>query len=230
MDVERHELIAREIARAGLDEGSARAAMMVAQVLDDADFTVLVVHDLMRRAHLDHTTASIAFSDALYAMIAAAKNDTIKTTSRAWVFGVARRKANARSEILHRDADGRPHAVQLSGLHDGLRDADDPFDDGIDPDALERWRELLPALGWELAELVWNEVIDALLAGGPVLDVRTLAEAVGRSPAAVKTAYYEGRKRLARLARERGLVDVSDFADDVLVGDDDDEEEPRDDD
>jgi hypothetical protein len=223
------ELIDEHFARARLGADDERAARALVDVLRDEQWMASLVRDLGRRTRLDPTTIEVAVTDAIADMIKEARRDGIKKTPRAWLVGVARRKANSRREILSRDDDGRPHPVQHVEYLDETvsRSSEEPMSEETATrareEAFEKWRELVRQLGWDLAEQVWLEVISQLEMGGPVMDLRSLSEAVMRDFAAVKNAYYQGRRRLARLAIENGVVDPTVFADEVVIVDDDEE-------
>jgi hypothetical protein len=228
------ELIETHFKRAALDPDDERGARALVEVLRDEQWMATLVRDLVRRTRLDVTTVEVAVTDAIEDMIKEARRGGIKKTPRAWLIGVARRKANSRTEILSRDPDGRPHPVQHTEFLDdavGKDDGEPATEETAQrarEEALRKWRELIPRLGWDLAEQVWLEVIRQLELGGPVMDLRSLAEAVGRKFAAVKNAYYQGGERLARLAVEHGVIDPMVLAEDVVIVDDDEEDEDDD--
>lgn len=210
-----------------LTERQAEVVQMMVEVLGDPAWVARAVRLLQRHARLDDVTAEIVFTDALFDLLTAvAKKDVeFRRSPRAWLLGVARRKAGSRSELLGTDDVGRLQTVIHVPLEDRDAAAEPAEDEDARIEALRLWRELLPQMGWDLAEAVWGEILTGLETGAVILDVRTLSEILGRPLAAVKTAYYRGGDRLARLAVDRGLVDPRLLASDLVTVDEGEAEE-----
>jgi len=206
------------------------AVAALVEVVGDRSFVTAVVADLRRRTHLDATTAEVVFTEALFGLLKHVESGReLRVGAQAWITRVARNIASKRSEILVREPDGKPHTVTHVALQDFDAAGEPPGDEVSRQEALRRWRELVPLMGWELAEEVWDVVLQGLEDGAVVMDVRTIAEITGKRFAAVKTAYYRGGERLARLALEHGLIDPRRLAESVVVDDDEEEEDDDDD-
>ncbi len=130
----------------------------------------------------------------------------------AFLWKVSDRKANDYYQARQREkalVDDLKHNATAIGSFENP-DQEEPVEemewDEKRAQAITRARDLLPKLGQKNIQDVMSLVIDAVEAGREDLPSREIAEALGLQPATVRTLKMRGFERLARVAREEGLV------------------------
>ncbi|MCX7428968.1 MAG: hypothetical protein NTW96_25500 [Planctomycetia bacterium] len=130
------------------------------------------------------------------------------TNLLALIWKIADRRAYDRRDIQKRDTGFDQEA--LSAVEDHRSSGNEP--DATDWEqkrakALAIARQLLPRLGQTNLQRVVEYLLDGIEAGREDIPNAEIAEALALSPATVRQAISRGLRRLARIAKEDGLVD-----------------------
>ena len=161
-------------------------------------------------------------AEAVDSFFAAASSGRRVSNPGGWLWKAAWNKAH---DLWRQHYSGRievDDADYPGDEHDGPGDrvAEDARADQLRDLALRRARELLPLVGTGQVVEVTRLIIEAVEEGLPDLPAKDIAEIVGISEAAARTLAKRGLDRLARAARDAGII----LPDDLATGPDDEDE------